>query len=179
MKPLHVTMSAFGPYAGKTELDLQTFGGQGLFLITGDTGAGKTTIFDAIAFALYGEASGDIRTTDTMRSDFAEPEMKTYVELTFLHRQKTYRVIRNPRYLRPKKSGEGTTAENADAVLEMPDGTVITGFRDVTAKITDLLGINYKQFKQIAMLAQGVRHGTVSVGRKAFKRERTGCQKKL
>ena len=155
MKPLHVTMSAFGPYAGKTELDLQTFGGQGLFLITGDTGAGKTTIFDAIAFALYGEASGDIRTTDTMRSDFAEPEMKTYVELTFLHRQKTYRVIRNPRYLRPKKSGEGTTAENADAVLEMPDGTVITGFRDVTAKITDLLGINYKQFKQIAMLAQG------------------------
>lgn len=87
--------------------------------------------------------------------DFAKPDTKTYVELTFLHRKRSYKITRNPRYLRPKKSGEGMTTESADAVLEMPDGTVITGFRDVTAEITEIMGINYKQFKQIAMLAQG------------------------
>ncbi len=155
MKPLKVVMSAFCPYAGRTELDLAEFGGQGLFLITGDTGAGKTTIFDAIAFALFGEASGCTRTTDTLRSDFAEPNTKTYVELTFLHKNKIYSITRNPRYERPKKSGDGVTTENADATLQLPDGDVITGYRDVTAKIVELLGISYRQFKQIAMIAQG------------------------
>lgn len=155
MKPLKVVMSAFCPYAGRTELDLSAFGGQGLFLITGDTGAGKTTIFDAVAFALFGEASGCTRTADTLRSDFAEPNTKTYVELTFLHKDKIYFITRNPRYERPKKSGDGVTIENSDATLQLPDGDVITGYRDVTAKIVELLGINYRQFKQIAMIAQG------------------------
>lgn len=155
MKPLKVVMSAFGPYADRTELDLAAFGGQGLFLITGDTGAGKTTIFDAVAFALFGEASGSVRSADTLRSDFADPGTKTYVELTFLHRGKIYSITRNPRYERPKKSGGGVTTENSEAVLQLPGGDVITGYRDVTAKITELLGITCRQFKQIAMIAQG------------------------
>lgn len=155
MKPVKLIMSAFGPYANRTELDFSVFGKQSLFLITGDTGAGKTTIFDAVAFALYGENSGLIRTVDSLRSDFADPSVQTYIELSFLHQNKTYLVRRNPRYERPKKNGNGTTTENADAVLTLPNGDVVTGFRDVTAKITDLLGINYRQFKQIAMIAQG------------------------
>lgn len=155
MKPVHIIMSAFGPYAERTELDLTAFGAQGLFLITGDTGAGKTTLFDAIAFALFGEASGSVRTVDTLRSDFAPPTVKTYVELTFTHKNKSYHVIRNPRYERPKKSGEGFTSETADAALTLPDGRIVAGFRDVTEKITDILGLNYRQFKQIAMIAQG------------------------
>lgn len=148
-------MSAFGPYANKVELDLNAFGGQGLFLITGDTGAGKTTIFDAVAFALFGEASGLTRTVDTLRSDFADPTTRTYVELSFLHKNQIYFVSRIPRYERPKKNGDGVTTENADATLKLPDGDIVTGFRDVSARIVELLGITYKQFKQIAMIAQG------------------------
>lgn len=155
MKPRHLTVSAFGPYAGLTELPLQDLLDHGLFLITGDTGAGKTTIFDAIAFALYGEPSGSTRTTETLRSDFASPDVRTFVELTFTHRGLSYVVRRNPRYERPKKSGEGSTIENADAVLTLPDGTVVTGSSRVTDRITALLGIDCSQFKQIAMIAQG------------------------
>lgn len=155
MKPLKVVMSAFCSYAERTEIDLSVFGGQGLFLITGDTGAGKTTIFDAIAFALFGQASGSTRTTDTLRSDFADPHTKTYVELTFAHQGREYLVTRNPRYERPKKSGEGMTTEGADATLEMPDGSVVTGSGNTTAKIQEILGIDHRQFKQIAMIAQG------------------------
>ena len=155
MKPLNVMMSAFGPYAGQVELPLQQIGKEGLFLITGDTGAGKTTIFDAIAFALFDGASGSIRTVDTLRSDFAAGKTKTYVELEFSHKGKIYKVTRNPKYERPKKSGTGLTNENADAVLIMPGGEVINGNNKVTDKIVDLLGINFKQFKQIAMIAQG------------------------
>ena len=155
MKPVKLIMSALGPYADRTELDFSFLGGQGLFLITGDTGAGKTTLFDAIAFALFGEASGSVRTVDTLRSDFALPGVKTFVELTFQHRGKTYVINRNPRYERPKKNGEGFTTENADAALFFPDGTVLTGYRDVTAGVQELLGIHFRQFKQIAMIAQG------------------------
>ncbi|HZW48532.1 MAG TPA: SMC family ATPase, partial [Bacillota bacterium] len=155
MRPLNIVMSAFGPYAARTELDLQQLGSEGLFLITGDTGAGKTTIFDAIAFALFGEASGSTRSVDSLRSDFADAECKTYVELLFLHKGKQYLIQRNPSYLRPKKNRSGFTMENTDAALNMPDGRVIAGAKEVTAKITDLLGVNYKQFKQIAMIAQG------------------------
>ncbi|MDR2355976.1 MAG: SMC family ATPase [Clostridiales Family XIII bacterium] len=155
MKPLKVVMSAFCPYADRTELDLTAFGGRGLFLITGDTGAGKTTVFDAISFALFGEASGRNRTTDTLRSDFAKAEVKTYVELSFLHRGEKYSVTRNPRYERPKNRGAGMTAENPDALLELPDGRRVAGYRDVTVKITEILGVNYLRFKQLAMIAQG------------------------
>ena len=140
MKPLKIVMSAFGPYGDKTELDFTKFGNRGLFLITGDTGAGKTTVFDAIAFALYGEASGSVRSVDTLRSDFADRNTKTYVELTFLHRGREYMIYRKPRYERPKLSGQGLTTENPDATLFLPGGDVISGYRDVTAKVSELLG---------------------------------------
>lgn len=155
MKPLKIIMSAFGPYAKETELSFDQFGGNGIFLITGDTGAGKTTLFDAISFALFGETSGSTRGTDTLRSDFADPNTKTFVELHFLHKGKPYTLTRNPRYDRPKKNGEGTTSENADATLILPDGDVVTGVKEVSSKINDLLGITYRQFKQICMIAQG------------------------
>lgn len=155
MKPVKIVMSAFGPYAEQTELDFHGFEGRGLFLITGDTGAGKTTIFDAICFALFGETSGSTRTVESLRSDFAERATKTYVELTFLHKERQYTLIRNPRYERPKKNGDGVTTENAEATLQMPNGNVITGYREVSGKVVELLGINYRQFKQIAMIAQG------------------------
>lgn len=155
MKPLNVVMSAFGPYAGRAELPIYQLGGSGLFLITGDTGAGKTTIFDAIAFALFGEASGSIRTVDTLRSDFASMDTKTYVELEFVHKGQQYKVNRIPKYDRPKRNGTGFTSENADATLTLPSGQVITGNSRVTDKVVDLLGIDFRQFKQIAMIAQG------------------------
>lgn len=155
MKPQRLLISAFGPFAGQVEIPFEEFGGKGLFLITGDTGAGKTTLFDAISFALFGESSGSVRPIDSLRSDFAKPGVKTFVELHFLHRGDTYQIRRNPKYQRPKKNGEGMTDEPADASLSYPDGTVVTGNSKVTDAVTALLGINYKQFKQIAMIAQG------------------------
>lgn len=155
MKPQRLTISAFGPFAGKIEIPFREMGGKGLFLITGDTGAGKTTIFDAISFALFGESSGLVRPVDSLRSHFAQPGVKTYIELDFLHRGQEYILRRNPKYERPKKSGEGMTDEPPDASLTYTDGTVITGNVRVTEAVTQLIGINYKQFKQIAMIAQG------------------------
>ena len=155
MKPLHIVMSAFGPYKERVELDLTRLGSQGLFLITGPTGAGKTIIFDALTFALFGEASGSVRKVDNLRSHHAAEGTKTYVELAFSHKNRIYKVNRTPRYERPKKSGKGMTTETADATLHLPGGTVVTGYRDVTSKLEDVLGINYGQFKQIAMIAQG------------------------
>lgn len=155
MKPIFLTMSAFGPYGEKVEIPFYELGEKGLFLITGDTGAGKTTIFDAIAFALYGETSGYVRTTDTMRSDFAQPMMETYVVLKFSHKNELYEVSRNPKYNRLKKDKKGTTVKAADAVLKLPNDTVITGNTYVTSEIIKILGIDYKQFKQIVMIAQG------------------------
>jgi len=155
MKPLNLIISAFGPYAGRVELPLREFGSGGLFLICGDTGAGKTTIFDAISFALFGEVSGSTRTLDTLRSNFALPDTKTFVELLFSHGGKEYKVLRNPNYKRPKKRGSGEATENADAVLTLPDGSVRTGSSRVTQEIVSLLGIDHRQFKQVAMIAQG------------------------
>ena len=117
MRPIKLTMSAFGPYAGKTVIDLDKLGTSGLYLITGDTGAGKTTIFDAITFALYGEASGSTRDVNMFRSKYAGPKTPTEVELTFAYAGKTYTVRRNPEYDRPKTRGEGTTTEKANAEL--------------------------------------------------------------
>ena len=155
MKPTQLTISAFGPYAGRIEIPLAELGESGLYLITGDTGAGKTTIFDAIAFALYGEASGDIRASDMFRSDFAGSQAKTFVELEFMFRGENYRITRNPRYMRPKRSGDGMTTENADATMVFPDGRTIGGSSRVTKEIEKLLGLDRDQFNQIVMIAQG------------------------
>lgn len=156
MKPVKLTISAFGPYAGNTEIDFERLGGQGLYLITGDTGAGKTTIFDAIAFALYGEASGDVRKSDMFRSKYAKAAVPTYVEFIFDYRGKRYAVKRNPEYQRPKGRGEGYTLQRADAVLTYPDEREpITRTKEVTRAITELIGLDRRQFTQIAMIAQG------------------------
>jgi exonuclease SbcC len=155
VRPLKLKMSAFGPYAEKTELDLEQLGEKGLYLIAGDTGAGKTTIFDAITFALYGEPSGDHREAAMFRSQYAKSTTPTEVEMTFLYQGHTYRVRRNPEYIRPKTRGEGFTTEKANAELYLPDGKVITKQREVNQHIQDLLGLDRNQFTQIAMLAQG------------------------
>ena len=155
MRPLKLTISAFGPYAGRMELDMEKLGGQGLYLITGDTGAGKTTIFDAITYALYGEASGDSRKPSMFRSKYARPETPTAVELVFAYGGKRYTVKRNPRYLRPKLRGEGLTEEAAGAELIYPDGRVVTKADEVDRDIPEIVGVSREQFMQIAMIAQG------------------------
>ncbi|MBS6953193.1 MAG: SMC family ATPase [Enterocloster asparagiformis] len=155
MRPTKLTISAFGPYAGETTLELDRLGDRGIYLITGDTGAGKTTIFDAVTFALYGNASGDNRKPRMLRSKYASGEAKTFVEMEFVYNGRTYRLRRNPEYFRAKQRGEGETKERPDAQLELPDGNVITGDRTVTAKVEELVGLNREQFSQIAMLAQG------------------------
>lgn len=155
MRPLKLTMSAFGCYAGKEDVDFEKLGNEGLYLITGDTGAGKTTIFDAITFALYGETSGDNRKAEMLRSKYADAKEETYVEFSFQYHDKVYSVRRNPAYIRAKQRGEGTTEEKADAELHMPDGLIVTKQRDVNAKVEEILGINREQFVKIAMIAQG------------------------
>ncbi len=156
MRPQKLTISAFGPYAGKTEIDFSRLGDRGLFLITGDTGAGKTTIFDAIAFALYGEASGNVREAGMFRSKYAGEEVPTFVELEFVYREKRYRIRRNPEYLRPKGRGTGYTMQKADAELTFFDGRQpVTRTREVTRAVEEVIGLDYRQFTQIAMIAQG------------------------
>ena len=155
MRPLLLTVSAFGPYAEKLTLDMSVLGEGGLYLITGDTGAGKTTVFDAITFALYGEASGTGRQTDFLRSKYAAPETPTFVELKFDYAGAVYTVRRNPEYTRPAKRGGGETTESADATLIRPDGSVVTKVKEVTRAVTELIGVDRNQFTQIAMIAQG------------------------
>ncbi|MBR3186464.1 MAG: AAA family ATPase [Lachnospiraceae bacterium] len=156
MRPVRLEMSAFGPYAGREVIDFDKLGTEGLYLITGDTGAGKTTIFDAIRFALYGVASGENREKSMLRSQYALPETETYVLLEFICNGKNYRVRRNPEYWRPSKRGESRlTKEPARAELVYPDGPVRTKEREVTKSIEDLLGIDKDQFARISMIAQG------------------------
>ena len=155
MRPLKITISAFGPYAGEVTLDMQKLGKSGIYLITGDTGAGKTTIFDAISYALYGEASGNYRENTTLRSKYASADTPTFVELEFEYNNEIYKISRNPEYPRPNKRGEGFTKQSANAELVMPDGSVITKIKEVSAKVEEIIGINKNQFSQIAMIAQG------------------------
>lgn len=156
MRPLKLVMSAFGPYAGKTELDLDQLGSEGIYLICGDTGAGKTTIFDAIAFALYGQPSGSIRQNSMLRSIYADDHDKTYVQLTFLHKGDTYQVTRNPEYTYPSSKNPSKTIRVApDAELIYPDGHAIHKTKAVTSAIESLLGMNRNQFTETAMIAQG------------------------
>ena len=154
MKPIKLIISAFGPYKDKVTIDFTKLGENGIFLITGDTGAGKTSIFDAISFAIFGEVSGSNRPIQSVRSDFSDNDTETFVELEFLHKNKTYKITRNPSYEKAKKRGEGTTKKSADAFLEY-DNISISGIKNVDLKIEEILGINARQFKQIAMLAQG------------------------
>ncbi len=155
MRPLKLTVSAFGPYAGRQEIPMERLGARGLYLIAGDTGAGKTTIFDAICYALYGEPSGGNREASMLRSKYADDAEPTFVELTFLHRGREYAVLRSPEYLRRKSRGEGMTKRPAGAELRYPDGRVETQTGRVTRCVTELLGVDRRQFGQIAMLAQG------------------------
>ncbi|MBQ2903882.1 MAG: SMC family ATPase [Clostridia bacterium] len=155
MRPIKLVMSAFGPYAGRTEVEFEKLGTNGLYLITGDTGAGKTTIFDAIAYALYGEASGDLRDSSMLRSKYAELDTPTEVELVFAYDGKEYTVKRNPEYERKAKKGDGVTVQKAEAELYYPDGRVIGKIKDVNTAIVEIMGVDRNQFSQIAMIAQG------------------------
>ncbi len=158
MKPIKLTIEAFGPYAEQTVIDFTKLGESGIFLITGDTGSGKTAIFDAMSFALYGQASGgnDRRSAKTFRSDYASPSRQTYAELEFVHKSKTYIIKRIPEYERPKLRGEGTTLQGASAELHCIDsGEIITKIDEADARIIEILGLTQKQFSQTVMIAQG------------------------
>ena len=154
MKPIKLVISAFGPYKDKVEIDFSKLGESGIFLITGDTGSGKTTIFDALSFSLFGEASGSRRDNTGFRSDFASDEVDTFVKLEFEHKGVLYNLERKPRYKRRKKKGEGNTIVGGDASLTYLD-VVVTGDKNVTDKCVSILGMNANQFKQIVMIAQG------------------------
>lgn len=155
MRPNKLIMSAFGPYAGKVCVELDKLGENGLYLITGDTGAGKTTIFDAITYALFGEASGQTREPSMFRSKYAAPETPTAVELYFTYGKKEYYIKRNPEYERPKSRGEGYTIEKAAAELHLPDGRIVTKLKEVNSAVVEIMGIDRNQFTQISMIAQG------------------------
>ena len=156
MKPVKLIISAFGPYADRMPaIDFEQFENKGLFLISGNTGAGKTTIFDAICFALYGETSGEYRDTKNLRSEYAKPSVESYVDFYFTHQGKRYHVYRKPSYDRPKQRGEGMVTEKEKAEFYCEDAIPVEGTAQVNNAIKELLKIDFKQFKQIAMIAQG------------------------
>ena len=154
MRPIRLSMSAFGPYAQVETIDFTQFGNEGVYLITGKTGAGKTTIFDALSFALYGEVPGG-RSQDELRSDFALAQTPTYVELEFEYHDKLYTVSRSPKYKRPKQRGEGMTEQGGTASFQEQGKDTITKVQDVNTAVVELLGIDARQFRQIVMIAQG------------------------
>lgn len=187
MKPVRLTLQAWGPFAGREEVDFSKLSGKGMFLITGPTGSGKTTVFDGIAYALYGNVSGSVRERNGLRSDFAKPEAESFAELEFIQHGKLYRIRRTPRYERLKKRGEGTVTSPETACLYETEGALsdagndssaahsagaktssevyaeasaesfapVTALAEVNRRIEELLGMNYDQFRQIAMIAQG------------------------
>ena len=155
MKPIKLIMSAFGPYADKVEIDFSVFDKKGLFLISGDTGAGKTTLFDAICFACYGKASSERRDTRSLRSEYAKDSTESYVDFYFSHQGKNYHVYRTPQYERRKLRGEGMVAAKEKAILYLEGESPIEGIKEVSGAIEELLHIDVNQFKQVAMIAQG------------------------
>ncbi len=155
MRPLKLEMNMFGAYAAHTVLDFEKLGDRGVFLVTGDTGAGKTTLFDAIMYALYGFVTNSRRTGAAMRSDYATAKDPTFAKLTFEHGGKTYQIERSPAYNRAKKRGTGTISEPERVCLTMPDGKTFEKSDDVNREIRELLRLDYTQFKQVALLAQG------------------------
>lgn len=155
MKPIKLTMSAFGPYGDTQIIDFDLFKDQSIFVITGKTGSGKTTIFDGICYALYGMASGSDRDGESLRSHFDKDDTLTYVELEFLLRGEKYSIKRIPKQMRPVKKGEGYTEQKPEVELRIPGGKVITGIEKVNDEIVALLGMNYNQFRQIVMIPQG------------------------
>ena len=155
MRPLHLQIRGIGPFAGEEHVPFEQLSQGGLYLITGDTGAGKTTIFDAVCFALFGEVSGEVRESAGLRSDYAEPSQDSQVVFRFEQNGAQYEVCRNPAYERPKLRGTGTAKQLAGAQLTLPDGTVIDGEREVTRRVEEILGLDRSQFKQMAMIAQG------------------------
>lgn len=158
MKPEKLILSAWGPYKDKVEVDFTRLEDRGLFLITGPTGAGKTTLFDAITYALYGNMSGEVREKNSVRSDFADADTATYVELWMQHDGKEYHIMRNPEYMRPKKKKSGKsdyTKEKENARLYLPDGSAVEGSSEVNRRMQEILVLDYRQFKQISMIAQG------------------------
>lgn len=156
MKPVKLVMSAFGPFAEEVTIDFTKLSDSGLYLVTGDTGAGKTTIFDAISYGLYGTPSGEFRDGKMFRSKYAKKETKTFVELTFVSQGKQYVVHRIPEYVRLKDRGEGETTQKAEAVLTYSDDRQpVTKINEVDKAIKEIVGLDQKQFSQIAMLAQG------------------------
>ena len=160
MKPVYLVINAFGPYANKVEIDFEQFGTNGLYLVTGETGAGKTSIFDAITFALFGSASGQTRDKASknslhLRSDFAKEQEDSFVELTFICRGETYKIFRTTTKEVAKKRGEGMNTIPETVELTLPTGRIISGTEDVKQEIQTLLGIDKNQFAQIVMLAQG------------------------
>ena len=158
MKPLKLTINAFGPYAGKEEIDFSLLKNNNLFLICGPTGAGKTTIFDAISFALFGEASGGSRTIDSLKSDHADKSETSYVTLEFMVKGKMYSITRYPtqKIEKTKKNGNIQVVEKKHSVeFLLPDDRVISKTTEATKEVEKILGLNSNQFKQIVMLPQG------------------------
>ena len=155
MRPITLEMNMFGAYAQPTRVDFDRLGETGVFLITGDTGAGKTTLFDGIVYALYGKVTNTRRSDSFVRSDYASPKDKTFARLTFEHAGKTYIIERSPAYERAALRGSGTTRQEARVLLTMPDGKTYDSIADAEREIRELLRLDYMQFKQVAMLAQG------------------------
>lgn len=156
MKPIKLTMQAFGPYAQTEVVDFQAFGDKGLFLISGDTGAGKTTIFDGIVYALYGELSGELRKPEMLRSKYASPKVDTFVELEFELHDQNYIIRRSPEYMREKKNGKGQTKHASSVeMIEVENKRSLTKVAEVREAINRLIGLDARQFKQVAVLAQG------------------------
>lgn len=155
MKPQTLIMCAFGPYAQETTLDFTKLQDCALYLISGDTGAGKTSIFDAIAFALYGETSGKQRAGEMLRCQYADVRTETYVDLRFVHQDRLYRIKRTPEYTRPSKRSDALIVQKASVELYLPDGSVIVKNKEATKQIETILGVNSSQFSHIAMIAQG------------------------